>query len=65
MDDNSVLITNSGDLHGVTEIKGEGTRLSCVSYCDKKVATIGQLGKSEKPIGKHANKTTLEGFFSD
>ena len=23
MDDNSVLITNSGDLHGVTEIKGE------------------------------------------
>lgn len=65
VDDNSVLITNSGDLHGVTEIKGEGTRLSCVSYCDKKVATIGQLGKSEKPIGKHANKTTLEGFFSD
>ena len=65
VDDNSVLITNSGDLHGVTQIKGSGTRLSCVSYCDKKVATIGQLGKSEKPIGKHANKTTLEGFFGD
>jgi hypothetical protein len=63
--DNSVLITNSGDLHGVTQIKGSGTRLSCVSYCDKKVATMGQLGKSEKPIGKHANKTTLEGFFGD
>jgi hypothetical protein len=65
VDDNSVLITNSGDLHGVTEIIGEGTRLSCVSYCDKKVATKGQLGKSIKPIGIHANKTNLDGFFNE
>ena len=65
VDDNSVLITNSGDLHGVTEISGEGTRLSCVSYCDKKVATKGQLGKSIKPIGIHANKSTIMDFLNE
>ena len=65
IDDNSVLITNSGDLHGVTEIGGEGTRLSCVSYCDKKVATKGQLGKSIKPIGMHANKSTIMDFLNE
>ena len=67
-DDGDVLIADSNELHGVTPITGDGVRLSCVAYCDEHVATKGQAGKSEKPIGPHASKYeekgSLESFLS-
>ena len=67
-DDGDVLIADSNELHGVTPIEGTGVRLSCVAYCDEHVATKGQAGKSEKPIGPHASKYeekgSLESFLS-
>jgi len=66
-DDGDVLIADSNELHGVTPITGEGVRLSCVAYCDEHVATKGEAGKTEKPIGPHAGnyeeKGTLGDFF--
>ena len=64
-DDGDVLIADSNELHGVTPIRGNGVRLSCVAYCDEHVATMGIGGKSENPIGPH-NKDkhgSLDGFF--
>jgi len=64
--DNSVIIADSNEVHGVTPIQGNGTRFSCVAYCDRRLATIGVYGKGEKLIGKYAAKESgsLEGFFS-
>jgi hypothetical protein len=56
--DNSVVIADSLEVHGVTEIKGNGERFSCVAYMDNRLATIGSAGKSEKLIGKYAAKTS-------
>ena len=64
-EDGDVLIADSNELHGVTPIRGNGVRLSCVAYCDEHVATMGIGGKSENPIGPH-NKDkhgSLDGFF--
>ena len=56
--DNSVVIADSLEVHGVTEISGNGERFSCVAYMDNRLATIGSAGKSEKLIGKYAAKTS-------
>ena len=61
--DNSVIIADSLELHGVTPIKGEGTRYSCVAYCDRRLATMGQLGKTPKKIGKYSDGGTLGEFL--
>jgi len=61
--DNSVIIADSLEHHGVTPIKGEGTRYSCVAYCDRRLATMGQLGKTPKKIGKYSEDATLGEFF--
>ena len=61
--DNSVVIADSRQVHGVTPITGKGERFSCVAYCDNRLATKGVAGKSEKLIGKYAKNGTLEGFF--
>ena len=60
---NSVIIADSLEFHGVTSISGEGTRYTCVAYCDRRLATMGQLGKTEKKIGKYSNNATLEKFL--
>ena len=60
---NSVIIADSLELHGVTPIKGEGTRYTCVAYCDRRLATIGQLGKTVKKIGKYSDGATLNEFI--
>ena len=64
--DNSVIIADSSELHGVTPISGNGERFSCVAYCDKRLATIGTYGKQEKLIGKYAEKeiSSLDTFFT-
>ena len=56
--DNSVVIADSLEVHGVTEISGNGERFSCVAYMDNRLATLGAAGKSEKLIGKYAKKTS-------
>jgi hypothetical protein len=63
--DNSVVIADSNQLHGVSEITGEGTRYSCVCYCDRRLATKGPTGKPEKLIGVAGKKnaSTLEEFL--
>ena len=60
---NSVIIADSLELHGVTQIKGEGTRYTCVAYCDRRLATMGQLGKTPKKIGKYSEGATLGEFL--
>ena len=63
--DNSVIIADSNQLHGVTQIKGTGQRFTCVAYCDNRLATKGAAGKSERLIGKYAQKESgsLEDFI--
>ena len=61
--DNSVIIADSLELHGVTPIRGEGTRYTCVAYCDRRLATMGQLGKTVKKIGKYSDGATLGEFL--
>ena len=60
---NSVIIADSLELHGVTPISGEGTRYTCVAYCDRRLATMGQLGKTPKKIGKYSDAATLGEFL--
>ena len=60
---NSVIIADSLELHGVTPIKGKGTRYTCVAYCDRRLATMGQLGKTPKKIGKYNDSATLGEFL--
>ena len=63
--DNSVVIADSLEVHGVTEISGNGERFSCVAYMDSRLAPKGVAGKSEKLIGKYAKKQSgsLEDFI--
>ncbi len=61
--DNSVIIADSLELHGVTPIKGKGTRYTCVAYCDRRLATMGQLGKTPKKIGRFSDGGTLSDFI--
>ena len=62
--DNSVVIADSRQVHGATQIYGTGQRFSCVAYCDNRLATKGVAGKSERLIGKYAKSGTLEDFIS-
>ena len=48
VDDGDIILANSSQIHGVSQIIGYGTRLSCVAYCDDGLATMGGLGKKEK-----------------
>ena len=63
--DNSVIIADSNQLHGVTQISGNGQRFTCVAYCDNRLATKGVAGKSERKIGRFAAKESgsLEDFI--
>jgi hypothetical protein len=62
--DGDVILADSSELHGVSPIKGKGTRLSCVAYCDNGLATLGIMGKKEKLIGiKKQKERSLEDFF--
>ena len=53
-------------MHGVTYIKGNGTRYTTTAYCDNRLATIGAAGKPEKIIGKIAKETAsnLDSFMN-
>ena len=63
--DKSVVIADSLEVHGVTEITGNGERFSCVAYMDNRLATKGAAGRSERLIGKYAKKESgsLEEFI--
>ena len=63
--DNSVIIADSHEVHGVTPITGTGERFTCVAYCDNRLATKGVAGKSERKIGRFAKKESgsLEDFI--
>ena len=61
--DNSVIIADSRQVHGVTEIHGTGQRFTCVAYCDNRLATMGVAGKSERLIGKYEKSGSLEQFI--
>ena len=63
--DYSVIIADSNEVHGVTQIEGNGQRFTCVAYCDNRLATKGVAGKSERLIGKYAQKESgsLEDFI--
>ena len=62
--DGDVFLGDSGEVHGIIDIEGDGTSMNCVCYCDTRLATLGERGKPEKLIGKNAPKgNTLEGFF--
>ena len=61
--DNSVVIAQSLEIHGVSPIRGNGVRLSCVAYCDNRLAELGAAGKPERKIGKYAEQGNLENLF--
>ena len=65
--DNCVCIADSQSLHGVTPIFGAGQRFTTVAYTDRSCATIGNMGKSERLIGKYARKESgsLEEFLGE
>jgi hypothetical protein len=50
-------------LHGVSPVYGEGTRYSCIAYCDRRLATEGELGRTVKKIGKYSDAATLGEFL--
>ena len=59
---NSVIIADSLELHGVTPIKGKGTRYTCVASRYRRLATMGQLGKTPKEIGRFSDCGNLGEF---
>jgi len=61
--DNCVCIADSKSLHCVTPIRGAGQRFTTVCYTDLSTATIGNMGKSERLIGRFAKKES--GDLSD
>jgi hypothetical protein len=61
---NSVIIADSLELHGVTPISGKGTRYTCVTYCDRRLATMGSIGKTPRKIGKYRQDASLENFLA-
>jgi hypothetical protein len=40
VDDGDIILANSSQIHGVSQIIGYGTRLSCIAYCDDGLATM-------------------------
>ena len=63
--DNSVCIADSKSLHCVTSIHGPGQRFTTVCYTDRSCATQGNMGKSERLIGRFAKNEvgSLEDFI--
>ena len=63
--DNCVCIADSQSLHCVTPIRGSGQRFTTVAYTDRSCATLGNMGKSERLIGRFAKKESgnLESFL--
>ena len=63
--DNSVCIADSKSLHCVTPIHGPGQRFTTVCYTDRSCATQGNMGKSERLIGRFAKNEvgSLEDFI--
>ena len=63
--DNCVCIADSQSLHCVTSIRGSGQRFTTVAYTDRSCATLGNMGKSERLIGRLAKKESgsLEDFI--
>ena len=63
--DNCVCIADSQSLHCVTDIRGSGQRFTTVAYTDRSCATLGNMGKSERLIGRFAKKESgsLEDFI--
>jgi len=63
--DNCVCIADSQSLHCVTSIRGSGQRFTTVAYTDRSCATLGNMGKSERLIGRFAKKESgsLEDFI--
>ena len=63
--DGDVFIGDSGQVHGVIDIEGEGISMNCVSYCDTRLASQDNKGKPEKLIGASGRNTraTIEGFY--
>ena len=63
--DNCVCIADSQSLHCVTPIRGSGQRFTTVAYTDRSCATLGNMGKSERLIGRFAKKESgsLEDFI--
>ena len=63
--DNSVCIADSKSLHCVTPIHGPGQRFTTVCYTDRSCATQGNMGKSERLIGRFAKNEvgSLEEFI--
>ena len=63
--DNCVCIADSQSLHCVTDIRGSGQRFTTVAYTDRSCATLGHMGKSERLIGRFAQKESgsLEDFI--
>ena len=63
--DNCVCIADSQSLHCVTSIHGSGQRFTTVAYTDRSCATLGNMGKSERLIGRFAKKESgnLEDFI--
>jgi hypothetical protein len=47
VDDGDIILTNSSQIHGASQIIGYGNRLSCVAYCDDGLATMGSFGKKK------------------
>ena len=64
--DNSVIIADSNQVHGVTQIEGKGQRFTCKQkHVDNRLETKGVAGKSERKIGRFAAKESgsLEDFI--
>jgi len=63
--DNAVCIADSKSLHCVTPIHGPGQRFTTVCYTDRSCATQGNMGKSERLIGRFAKNEvgSLEDFI--
>ena len=62
--DGDVFVGDSGQVHGVIDIEGEGISMNVVSYCDTRLATLGDAGKPEKLIGmSRKSEPNLEELF--
>ena len=57
--DGDVFIGDSGQVHGVIDIEGDGISMNCVSYCDTRLATQSNMGKPEKLIGQLGKKQAI------
>ena len=59
--DNSVIIADSREVHGVTPIRGNGERFSCVAYCDNRLG-LQEIREEDKAL-QRKKVETLKTFF--